>query len=184
MAQPLYALVAYVRSPIGVFVEGLRRDLSPEHPELPAHITILPPRPLQGPEEDAKRHIEEVCRTVDPFEVVLGDVETFAPTTPTVFIRVARAAYRLRELHDKLNQGALAYDEPWPYMPHLTIIKLSEADAAHAATEVSQQRWQQYDTDHRVQIEELTFVREANSMYNWIDLAPIRLGTALAQKRS
>jgi 2'-5' RNA ligase len=167
-----------------VFVEGLRRDLSPEHPELPAHITILPPRPLQGPEEDAKRHIEEVCRTVDPFEVVLGDVETFAPTTPTVFIRVARAAYRLRELHDKLNQGALAYDEPWPYMPHLTIIKLSEADAAHAATEVSQQRWQQYDTDHRVQIEELTFVREANSMYNWIDLAPIRLGTALAQKRS
>lgn len=184
MAQPLYALVAYVRSPIGVFVEGLRRDLSPEHPELPAHITILPPRPLQGSEEEAQRHIEEVCRAVDPFQIVLGDVETFAPTTPTIFIRVAHAAYRLRELHDKLNQGALAYDEPWPYMPHLTIIKLSEPEAAHAATEVSQQRWQQFDNDRRVVIDKLTFVREGSSMYSWVDLAPIRLGTPMTQKRS
>lgn len=184
MAQPLYALVAYVRSPIGVFVEGLRRDLSPEHPELPAHVTILPPRPLQGSEEEAQRHIEEVCRAVDPFHIVLGEVETFAPTTPTIFIRVAHAAYRLRELHDKLNQGALAYDEPWPYMPHLTIIKLSEPEAAHAATEVSQQRWQRFDTDRRVVIDELTFVREGSSLYSWVDLAPIRLGTPMAQKQS
>ena len=34
----------------------------------------------------------------------MGDVETFLPLTPTVFIRVARGAYRMRELHDRMNR--------------------------------------------------------------------------------
>ncbi|HEX2999830.1 MAG TPA: 2'-5' RNA ligase family protein [Armatimonadota bacterium] len=183
MAQPLYALVAYVRTPLGAFVEGLRRDLNPQHPELPAHVTVLPPRPLRGPVEEALHHIEDVCSTVDPFEVAMGEVETFAPTTPTIFIRVAHAGYRIRELHDRLNQGALAYEEPWPYMPHLTIIKLSDVEAARAAADVSQQRWQQYGGDRRIRVEELTFVREGNSAFSWVDLAPVRLGPAMAGQR-
>jgi 2'-5' RNA ligase len=113
----------------------------------------------------------------------MGEVETFAPTTPTVFIRVAHAGYRIRELHDRLNQGALAYEEPWPYMPHLTIIKLSDVEAARAAADVSQQQWQQYGGDRRIRVEELTFVREGNSSFSWVDLAPVRLGPAMAGQR-
>jgi 2'-5' RNA ligase len=181
---PFYALVAYVRSPVGRFVENLRRDLAPEHPELPAHVTVLPPRHLQGTEEEAQRHIENICRDVKPFEIVMGDVETFAPTTPTVFIRVAHAGYRMRELHDKLNANALAYDEPWPYMPHLTIVKLSEADAARHAAEVARRRWVEYAGTRRVLIDELTFVRAENSVSNWVDLVPIRLGSEVAGRKS
>ena len=61
-----------------------------------------------------------------PVTVTLGDVETFVPRTPTVFIRVAEASYRMRELHDQLNTKALAAQEEWPYMPHLTIVKMSD----------------------------------------------------------
>ena len=175
MSAPLYALVAYVKSPVGIFVEDLRRELHPEHAEQPAHVTVLPPRPLQGAAEDAQRQIEEVCRTIQPFELALGEVATFTPVTPTVFIRVARAAYRMRELHDKLNAGALAYDEPWPYMPHLTIVKVAEPEAAHRASVVSRQRWAQYRGVRRIWVEELTFVCAGESD-TWIDVAAIRLG--------
>ena len=48
-----YALVAYVRSELGEFVEELRRELHPVHAHLPTHLTVLPPRPLQGSEADA-----------------------------------------------------------------------------------------------------------------------------------
>ena len=50
MQKPRYALVAYVRSPAGEFVENLRRELHPDLPSIAAHLTILPPRPLQGSE--------------------------------------------------------------------------------------------------------------------------------------
>ena len=183
MDSPLYALVAYVRNPVGIFVENLRRDLHPEHPELPAHLTILPPRCLCGTEDEARHQIEAVCRSVEPFEIVMGDVESFVPITPTVFIRVAHAAYRMRELHDKLNEGALAYEEPWPYMPHLTIVKLSEVEAARRFAAVARQRWAQFDGNRRILLDELTFVREGNSNFNWVDLAPIRLGSTLAGTR-
>src|SRR5438093_210409 len=91
MSDPLrYALVAYVRNPVGEFVEKLRRELHPELPHLAAHLTILPPRALQSTEPAAREVLEEVCSGVEPFEVTLGDVETFVPVTPTVFMRVER----------------------------------------------------------------------------------------------
>src|SRR5512146_3418524 len=109
-----YALVAYVKAPVGEFVERLRGELHPALSHLPAHITVLPPRPLQGTEAEAREAVERICRNASPFEVVLGEVETFIPVTPTVFIRVAHAAYRLRELHDLLNTNSLGCKEEWP----------------------------------------------------------------------
>ena len=48
MTGLVYATVAYVRSPVGIFVEELRRDLHPAHTHADAHVTILPPRTLSG----------------------------------------------------------------------------------------------------------------------------------------
>lgn len=179
MDGPLYALVAYMRNPVGEFVENLRRDLHPEHPDLAAHLTILPPRRLLGTEPEALELIADVCSKVNPFEVVLGDVESFIPTTPTVFIRVAHAAYRMRELHDHLNSGPLFTDEQWPYMPHLTIIKLSDSDHSVTALETARERWHAYTGSKRLLIDEVTFVRGGRDLYEWTDLAPVKLGSKL-----
>src|SRR5262250_1908717 len=121
MPPKRYALVAYVKNEVGEFVEKLRKELHPELPHLAAHVTLLPPRCLTGSEQHALEALENLCRQVEPFELSLGEVETFIPVTPTVFVRVAHAAYRMRELHDQLNINGLAFEEEWPYMPHLTI---------------------------------------------------------------
>ena len=122
MSGSRYALVSYVRNPVGEFVEKLRLELHPTMAHMPAHLTILPPRELNGSEAAALGYLEEACSHVIPFDVELGDVETFLPTTPTVFIQVKRAAYRMRELHDQLSKN-LCYEENWPYIPHLTIME-------------------------------------------------------------
>ena len=182
MPSPQYALVAYVRSPVGEFVESLRRELHPKHAHLPAHISLLPPRLLQDSEEAALRLIESVCREVEPFEFVLGEVASFMPVTPTVFIRVAHAAYRMRELHDHLNVGPLAAEEQWPYMPHLTIVRMDRAEEAEPVLAEARRRWEQYHGTRRVLLEQLTFVREAGEN-SWVDLAPVPLGRRLAPTR-
>ncbi len=120
--------------------------------------------------------ISEICQTVEPFTVSLGDVESFIPVTPTIFLRVARAAYKMRELHDHLNVGPLFYEEQWPYMPHLTIIKLSDLQAAQDGMEIARKAWADYQGNREILVSELTFVREGADIYTWHDLAPIPLG--------
>jgi len=111
---------------------------------------------------------------VNPFDVTMGDVESFIPTTPTVFIRVAHGAYRFRELHDHLNRGALFYCEPWPYMPHLTIAKMDTIDEARKAIGLARGRWDGCEDSRRIHVDTITFVKGIGE--RWIDLAKIQLG--------
>ena len=177
MPASRYALVAYVRNSVGQFVEELRQELHPELPHMAAHMTILPPRALDGGEATALEFLEETCSRVVPFDVELGEVETFLPVTPTVFIQVKRAAYRLRELHDQLSTQALCCDEQWPYMPHLTIVKMEREKQARDAFEVAKERWAQFRGQRRVHVSELMFVREQDEV--WQDLASVPLGRSL-----
>jgi 2'-5' RNA ligase len=178
MQNPRYALVAYVKSPVGEFVENLRRELHHDLPRLAAHLTILPPRRLHGTETSALQILERICGQAEPFEIHLGEVETFIPVTPTVYIRVAHAAARMQELHDQLNTQALACREEWPYIPHLTIVKMAAEAPAQQAFTIASERWARYAGTRRILLEQLTFVRE-EAPECWVDLAPVPLGRTL-----
>lgn len=181
MQSPRYALVAYVKSPAGQFVDKLRRELHPDLPQHAAHLTILPPRPLGGSESAALQVLEQICGHEEPFEVTLGAVETFLPVTPTVYIRIDADASRMCELHGKLNTGDLQFQEEWPYIPHLTIVKMSTEPPARTAFEIARQRWEDYPGSRRILLEKLTFVRE-DAHNRWVDLAPVVLGRSLVSR--
>lgn len=175
-----FALVAYVQGDLIQFVDDLRRELHPALPPLPAHLTILPPRCLLGSEQAARDILEETCSQVQPFEVTLGEVETFIPITPTLFIRVSNAAYRMRELHDALSRDELAGIEQWPYMPHMTIAKMATEVQAQTALTKAQKRWAEFPGSHTVRVKDLTFVRE-DSPNCWADISAVTLGGSLVK---
>ena len=177
-----YALVSYVRNPVGEFVEKLRQELHPSTAHLAAHLTVLPPRELAGSEAAALEFLEEACSRIIPFDVELGDVETFLPTTPTVFIQVKRAAYRMRELHDQLGGAVLCSSESWPYIPHLTIVKTELDEQARAATIIARERWRDFKGKRQVHVDELMFVCEINGQ--WKDVAPLPLGRGQLSSKS
>ena len=173
--MPRFAVVAYVHGPLAEFVQRLRRELHPELPHLATHVTVLPPRQLAGSETSALETLEEICRKIDPFEVLLEDVDTFIPITPTVFIRVGHGASRLTQLHDQLNTKTLGTEEQWPYMPHLTIVKMGTEEQAQEAYKLAHERWRQFKGSRNIEIKELTFVRE-DKQNDWIDLSGVPLG--------
>jgi 2'-5' RNA ligase len=181
MDHPRYALVAYVRDAVGEFVATLRQELHPDLPHLSAHLTLLPPRHLRGSEISALETLEEVCGNVEPFEVVLGEAETFVPVTPTVFIRVEQGAAHMRDLHDRLNTGALNAAEEWPYSPHLTIAKLNSEILAEQAYLTARDCWAEYKGSRRIAISELTFVCE-QEQNRWKDVAGVPLGRRLVKR--
>lgn len=176
-----YALVAYLREPVGRFVEQLRRELYPEHAHLAAHVTVLPPRALRATEEEAVQHLRKSALRFASFEVELNDVESFAPATPTVFLRVSRAAHRFRDMHVAFNSGPLYCEEQWTYMPHLTIVKMPDFAAAEQALKIARERWSQYEGPRHANVSELTFVRESGEAA-WTDLAVITLEKAVHAK--
>jgi len=181
--MPQYAVVAYVRDPVGHFLEELRREVYPQHPHLPAHLTMLPPRQLLGGESAATEALQTLCRELEPFEVTLGEVTSFAPVTPTVYLRIEQGADRMRELHDRLNLRLFQQDEPWPYEPHLTVVKVATLPEAELAFAGALTRWAKYHGPRRVLVEQLTFVREGADGC-WVDVAPVRLGKSVHQQTS
>lgn len=180
MQTPRYALVAYLKTPAGEFVENLRRELRPDLPHLAAHLTILPPRTLRGGEAQALQLLERICGEQEPFEVILGEVDTFVPVTPTIFIRVESASGMV-DLHGKLNIENLQCTEEWPYRPHLTIVKMTSEQAAQSGFETARQRWEHFSGSRRVLLDKLTFVRE-DAQNRWVDLAPVVLGRSLVSQ--
>jgi len=176
MQRSRYALVAYTSDPVAEFIRQLRRELHPDLPLLPAHLTVVPPRVLPGEEAPAVAAAAEICTHIEPFEVNLGEVETFIPVTPTVFIRVAHA-YQVSQLHDQLTaQQALATAEEWPYLPHVTIVKMGTEEQAQTAYRLARRRWTQFECSRCIHVTELTFVREVDQNH-WVDVAGFPLGT-------
>jgi 2'-5' RNA ligase len=182
MASSRYALVAYIHHPVGQFVENLRRELHPVLEHMPAHLTILPPRELRGTEQAALEFLEEACSRAVPFDVEMGDVDTFLPTTPTVFIQVKRASSRMCELHDQLCVESLNCQEAWPYVPHMTIMKTEQDQQAADAAAIARERWAQFTGPRTIHVDELMFVRETDGV--WQDVALVPLGRSLLSSRS
>jgi len=175
MSKTRYSLVAYVDEPVGEFVAQIRRQVHPDLPHLPAHLTVLPPRILPGSDGAALETLEEVCAHVEPFEVMLGEVETFIPVTPTVFIRVACARPML-DLHKQLQaMRTLGGQEEWPYLPHMTIVKMTTEAQAQEAYVLARRRWTDFECCRSVLVKELSFVREQPDK-SWVDVADVVLG--------
>src|SRR5436190_22525291 len=107
----LFALVVYIPDPLGGFLDDLRRELVPGC--LPhAHVTILPPRPLGQDIGAAIEQARSIVSEFAPFEIVAGEVEIF-PETDVVYIGIKQGEREMREMYHALNQGALAFKEPF-----------------------------------------------------------------------
>jgi 2'-5' RNA ligase len=113
-----YALVSYIPDPLGKFLDLLRVELVPMcKPH--AHVTVLPPRPLNAPVEHAEAELRESVGRFQPFEVRLGSVEIF-DASEVIYIEVERGESELRQMHKELNRGAVEFKESIAVQPHIT----------------------------------------------------------------
>ena len=71
-------------------------------------------------------------------------METFIPVTPTVFIRVDGAAFAHVRTAQQAEYRSAGFQEEWPYIPHLTIVKMGTEQQAPDAFKTASERWAQY----------------------------------------
>ena len=80
--------------------------------------------------------------------------------------------------HDHID-GVEALARRWP---HLTIAKMGTEELAWKAFEVARKRWTRYSASRHILLEELIFVRE-DRQNQWVDLAPVQLGSRLVSRQ-
>jgi len=168
----LFALVVYIPDPLARFLDALRKELVPGC--LPhAHVTILPPRPLGQDIDAAVEQAQSVVSEFAPFEIVPGDVEIF-PETDVIHIGIKQGDRELREMYRALNRGALAFKEPYPYHPHITLAQGLAPGAAQPLYEIARRGWAAYKSSKRIRADHASFV-QATTLQTWVDLANFRL---------
>jgi hypothetical protein len=167
-----FALVSYIPNPLARFLDTLTLELTPGCSPR-AHITALPPRPLLHDVKDTAQQIAEYSRGFPPFWAELGKVEIFESSN-VVYIGLARGGRELSELYRALNSGPLAYEEYYPYHPHITIAQdLSEEEAPRAAA-IAQERWAAFTGPRGFLVSSLSFVQNVAPDI-WADVAAIPL---------
>lgn len=171
-----YALVAYLPDPIGAYLDKVRLDLVPScvpH----SHVTVLPPRPLNGRPEEAIEALREEIRDLPRFEVEPAEVEIFGMTS-VIYVGLSEGMDEFREMHDRLNAGPLAFDEPYPYHPHITLAQQLACEQVMGVYEVARMKWAAFPYKRRFAVDTITFVQ--NTRQNkWLDLAYYRLQPAV-----
>jgi 2'-5' RNA ligase len=172
-----FALVSYIPDPLARFLDDLRRELTPGcNPH--AHVTILPPRPIYNDLKETIQQITDDIRGVPAFWTELGEIAVFKESN-VIYVELSRGTEQLRKLYRALNCGCLAYTEPFPYHPHITIGQnLLPADVDRLA-ELARQSWADYSGPRGFMVSVLSFVQHVAPSI-WADVASLPLGAGVA----
>ena len=168
----LFALVVYIPDPLARFLDELREELVPAC--LPrAHVTILPPRPVSGDLGEVVEHARTLVTGFAPFDILAGDVAMF-PSTDVIYIGIQQGEAELRELYRALNRGPLAFQEPFPYHPHITLAQDLPPDRVQQLYALACNRWAGFSHSRRIRAERACFVQSTVEC-TWVDLAEFKL---------
>ncbi len=170
----VFALVIYIPGPLGAFLDDLRRELVP-HYNPHAHVSVLPPRPLAVDWRTASEQVRASSQSWDAFEVELTCLDIFR-VTEVIYLEVGAGARELRHMHEALNSDALAFQDPFPYHPHITLAQEVPHERVAEVFALARRRWEEFSGPRSFRAERAVFVQ--STIRNvWLDLAEFPLGS-------
>ncbi|HET7657104.1 MAG TPA: 2'-5' RNA ligase family protein, partial [Bacillales bacterium] len=96
--------------------------------------------------------IHEIARNTSPFTLRVLKVGSFHPDNNVIYFRV-QDTDGLMDLHEKLNEGSLQREEPYTFVPHITIAqKLSDAEHADVYNSLRMRNIEHEETIDRFQL--------------------------------
>jgi 2'-5' RNA ligase len=170
-----FAVVGYLPEPLAGFVDSLRRELVPGCTSK-AHVTILPPRPLDCSRTAAAELLRERMQGMKPFGVELQEVRRFTDSD-VIYISIGAGYQDLEWLHRRLDFGHFQFFEPWFYHPHVTLARQIEPAQVAAGFDLAARRWREFRHLRSFTLEHVTLV-QSTSEDVWIDLEDCDLQAA------
>jgi len=162
-----FAVVGYLGGQLGEYLDRLRSELRPGC-QARSHVTVLPPRPLEAPPEEAWNETQSRMAEIGSIHVQLGDVQIF-PGSMAIYLSIGSGFQELEQLHKVLSSGRMRFVEPFEYHPHVTLAKDVPTEKLGSTIDLAQRRWREYAQPRSFTLERLVFVQ--NTLENWwVDL--------------
>jgi 2'-5' RNA ligase len=173
-----FALVCYVPDPLKSAIERLRESI-PGRQLPPVHITVLPPRPLPLPVEEACSLVEAAACDFAAFEAELSELRRF-PETDFLYLDIDRGSSHIRELHGRLSSGELRHPELFDFRPHLTLAGPVPHDRVAEVEREAARQWGETNLSRSVPVEELVCLWRApgNGHREWVRVNAFSLKAA------
>lgn len=110
-------------------IDNIREEYDPLAKLVRPHITIVFPFESDKSNDDIKVLLEKRLKSVKPFELKMSGVSKHEDRFGNyLFLEVAQGEKELCHIHDILYQNEfMDYDLKLPYVPHITIGKISES---------------------------------------------------------
>lgn len=167
-----FALVAYIPGALGAFIDDLSASL-PGESRGRSHLTLLPPRPVTVAPRAAGELLSAALSSFRPFEVGLTEISRF-PVTDVLYIALGEGGDEAHRAHATLNKGAFAYEEPFEYRPHVTLMVPREKSDVDTLQRAAARRWGGFKASKRFLVDQLDFLGQGPGGA-WEKLRQIRL---------
>jgi len=154
--QDLFTLVTYTPEPLRRWLLRMRQLLPVEANSQP-HVTILPPRPLTMPVEEAKQKITAILTRWHAFYVELSGIQVF-PGSNVLYLELSEGSDTLSRLHAELNAGDFAHEELFQFHPHVTVGGPVPQEEMAVITRKAAEVWESNLRSCRFKIQEIAFV--------------------------
>lgn len=163
-------------------IDGLRRACGdPSLDLIPPHVTLVPPvnvREADVPE--ALAIVRVAAAASEPFVAWAGPPESFAPSSPVLYLPVEDPDGTIAKLRGRLLTGPLARKAPWPFVPHITICDDMPEAEMKAAIQLLVHYRREIELGAAAVLEQL---RDEGGLRRWVTVAETPLGAPVTVGR-
>ena len=167
-ATTQFALVGFIPEPLGSFLTDLRTELV-SGCRLRSHVTVLPPRYLSSPVGALVSDLRVDTKHIHAFEIELGEIQIF-PVTNVIYLSLKSGKEHIEAMHARLSRNLFAYQEPYPFHPHVTLAQEVPQEYVADVYARACQRWMDWGRSRKFKVDSLVFVRNVNMM-GWENLS-------------
>ncbi len=148
-----YGIVIFPSKHIQDEANALRKRYDPRYALIPPHITLREAFDMDiQTRDDITEELKIMAKKMEPFQININKVSTFAPVTYTVYFKVEPHP-TLSKLHDQMYSGKFPVDKEHTFVPHITIAQdLMEEEYYDVFGSLKLKQVQLEDTIDRMQL--------------------------------
>ncbi|WP_411955199.1 YjcG family protein [Alkalibacillus sp. S2W] len=153
MTPVTYGIAIFPSKEIQDEANSYRKRYDPRYSLIPPHITL---KERFEATQDEIKEIEKACselaKKVEPFDIHIGRVSSFSPTTETIYLRVDDHE-QLTYLNEKMHEEPFPDNREFKFVPHITISQeLSEDEHSDVFGSLKMLSFDLHDTVDRFQL--------------------------------
>lgn len=155
-----YGIVIFPSNEVRDFANGYRKRYDPNYAMIQPHLTVK--SAFEADHNSIQKimgYLETVTSDVSPFEVVLNRFSNFHPTNNVIYLELADQK-PVVDLHEKIHSGVLSFEEPYSFIPHITVgQKLTDDELQDVYSTLRMKRF-----DYRFQVDRVNLLQQGEDM--------------------